>query len=125
MKDDVAPRWPAAWVRAALGTGILVAVEAGPLHGYGIAGALQRRGLGRPKGGSLYPLLAALEKDGSLEATWEQGAGGPGRRTYTLTGAGRRRLVAERQDWAALVAALTAETMTATETDEGVDDGDA
>jgi PadR family transcriptional regulator PadR len=106
MKDD-APRWPTPWLRAALGTGILAAVEAGPLHGYGIAAALQQRGLGRPKGGSLYPLLSSLEQDGALEAAWEQGSSGPGRRTYTLTDAGRRRLAAERSDWTALAAALS------------------
>lgn len=100
------PRWPTAWTRAALGTAILAAVEHGPLHGYGIAAALERRGFGRPKGGSLYPLLATLEGDGALEATWEQADSGPGRRTYTLTDAGRRRLAEERHAWVELAAAL-------------------
>lgn len=104
--DAPLPRWPAAWARAALGTAILAAVEPGPLHGYGIAVALERRGFGRPKGGSLYPLLAVLEKDGALVAAWEPAPAGPGRRTYTLTDAGRGRLARERRDWGALTAAL-------------------
>ena len=107
MTSDAShPRWPAAWARAALGTAVLAAVEPGPLHGYGIAGALERRGFGRPKGGSLYPLLAALEEDGALAAAWEPASAGPGRRTYTLTEAGRARLARERQDWSALAAVL-------------------
>lgn len=82
------PRWPSPWVRAALGTAILAALEGGPLHGYGIAVALQGRGFGRPKGGSLYPLLTALENDGAVTAAWEQGASGPGRKTYASPTAG-------------------------------------
>jgi PadR family transcriptional regulator PadR len=105
--DGSTPRWPTPWVRAALGTAILSAVEREPLHGYGIATALQEAGFGRPKGGSLYPLLAVLEEDGSLSAAWEHGTSGPGRRTYTLTDAGRVRLASERTQWAALVAALS------------------
>lgn len=106
--DDAAttPRFPPAWVRAALGTAVLAAVEHGPLHGYAIAAALERRGLGRPRGGSLYPLLATLEQDGALVAAWEHGATGPGRRTYELTDVGRTRLAREREEWRALTAAL-------------------
>ena len=100
------PRWPSPWVRAALGTAILAALEGGPLHGYGIAVALQGRGFGRPKGGSLYPLLTKLESDGAVTATWEQGASGPGRKIYALTDTGRTRLEQERSSWHELAGAL-------------------
>lgn len=106
MTGASAPRWPAAWVRAALGTGVLASLEHGPLHGYAIAVALERVGLGRPRGGSLYPLLNALEQDGAVVARWQDGEGGPGRRTYTLTPTGVERLRQERIDWAGLTAAL-------------------
>jgi len=94
------------WVRAALGTAVLACLEEEDLHGYAIAEHLEQRGLGRPKGGSLYPLLSSLEAAGSLEASWVQGERGPGRRTYRLTDAGRTRLAEERASWTGLVAAL-------------------
>lgn len=100
------PRWPTPWLRAALGTATLAVLSESPLHGYGIAVALQERGLGRPKGGSLYPLLATLEAEGAVTAVWAQGASGPGRKTYALTDTGRERLAAERASWAELVDAL-------------------
>ncbi len=100
------PKWPGPWVRALLGTAILAVLEPGPLHGYGIAVALAERGLGRPKGGSLYPLLGALEGDGSVVASWVQGEKGPGRKAYELTDQGHDRLDEERRSWGTLVASL-------------------
>lgn len=99
--------WPAPWVRAVLGTAVLAVLEGEPRHGYGIAEALDGRGLGRPRGGSLYPLLQALEDAGAVTATWEPGPTGPGRRTYVLTDSGRHRLTQERDGWQQLTAALS------------------
>lgn len=98
--------WPLPWVRAALGTAALACLEHEDLHGYAIAERLAERGFGRPKGGSLYPLLSALEESGAVDTAWAQGEKGPGRRTYTLTDAGRARLASERESWAALVHSL-------------------
>ena len=107
MSDAIpAPQWPATWSRAALGTAVLASLEAGSLHGYGIAQAVQARGFGRPKGGSLYPLLASLEAEGAVSTAWEEGNNGPGRRNYTLTDGGRQRLADERQAWKQLAVAL-------------------
>ena len=103
---DASPRWPAPWVRAALPTAVLASLEDGALHGYAIAQRLAARGLGRPRGGSLYPLLSALEADGAVTASWDQGESGPGRRSYALTDRGAERLARERVDWAALTDAL-------------------
>lgn len=105
------PTWPSPWLRAALPTAVLATLEDGPLHGYAIAAALEQRGLGRPRGGSLYPLLATLESGGAIVASWAQGESGPGRRTYTLVAAGRRRLADERTQWSGLVAALGGRSM--------------
>ena len=102
------PRWPALWVRAALRTAVLQALESGPLHGYGIALALKDSGFGRPKGGSLYPILEELVADGCMVASWQEGDGGPGRKVYELTDAGSDRLEYERERWNALAAALNA-----------------
>ncbi|WP_058233807.1 PadR family transcriptional regulator [Devriesea agamarum] len=104
---DVSVEWPAAWVRAVLGTAVLAALECEELHGYAIAERLAELGLGRPKGGSLYPLLAALEQSGAVETSWMQSERGPGRRTYRLTVNGRARLSKERIDWKRLIAVLS------------------
>lgn len=107
MTDASEPRWPAPWVRASLPTAVLASLEDGGLHGYAIAQRLAAHGFGRPRGGSLYPLLSALEADGEVTASWDQGESGPGRRSYTLTDRGAERLARERAAWAALADALS------------------
>ena len=104
--DDVEPLWPLPWVRAAMGTAVLACLEREELHGYAIAERLAARGFGRPKGGSLYPLLSALEESDAVAASWVQGEKGPGRRSYVITELGRSRLSSERASWAGLTAAL-------------------
>ena len=105
---DLDREWPASWVRAVLGTGVLAVLADEDLHGYAITERLARRGLGRPRGGSLYPLLETLQQDGVIEATWTEGGRGPGRRTYRLTATGRTRLQEELAALDGLVAALGA-----------------
>lgn len=107
VDDVLEQRWPAPWVRAVLPTAVLAALEDGALHGYAIAQRLAAVGLGRPRGGSLYPLLSTLEADGAVSASWHQGESGPGRRTYALTAAGVERLAQERVALAALTDALS------------------
>lgn len=102
--------WPAAWSRAALPTAILAVLHDAARHGYSLATQLEERGFGRPRGGSLYPLLGRLEEEGLIESTWEPGGAGPGRRSYRLTAKGTLRLEGDRAQWAALTAALGAPT---------------
>lgn len=90
---------PSDWARMVLPTAILATVADGPLHGYGIAQALGLRGLGTPRGGSLYPVLGRLERDGQLTAAWHEGNSGPGRKEYTITDRGRERLAADHDAW--------------------------
>ncbi|MGP9844798.1 PadR family transcriptional regulator [Brachybacterium sp. 107] len=95
-RPDGVPQWPATWIRALLPSAVLACLELTALHGYGIAQALHARGFGTPKGGSLYPVLARLEDTGAITAEWVPGPSGPARRQYTLTAAGRTRLVRDR-----------------------------
>jgi poly-beta-hydroxybutyrate-responsive repressor len=39
--------------------------------------------------GTLYRTLRQMEKDGIVESTWETSRGGPARRMYSITDAGR------------------------------------
>jgi len=79
----------------------------GRLHGYAIAQALAAHGFGLLKGGSLYPVLGRLEEAGDVTAQWAEGSGGPGRREYELTDAGRARLERELVSWRELDETLT------------------
>ncbi len=102
-----AAQWPAPWVRAALDLAVLASLTGGPLHGYAIAQALAAEGFGLLKGGSLYPVLGRLEEAGDVEASWVEGQGGPGRREYDLTAAGRDRLGRDLASWRDLGETLT------------------
>lgn len=110
--NETASTWPAPWVRASLDLAILGSLRSGPLHGYGVAQALQARGFGLLRGGSLYPGLNRLEEAGHVAATWEPGESGPGRRDYRLTAAGTAYLQRALQDWQALTEALQTDTRT-------------
>lgn len=102
-------RWPNAWVRAGLDLAILSTLQGEALHGYAIAAELERCGLRRLKGGSLYPTLGKLEQARLVEAVWLPGESGPGRKAYTLTLAGRderSRLAASWRDLSDTLVAL-------------------
>ena len=50
--------------------------------------------------GTLYPLLSRLQKDGRLASTWrDSDAGGPPRKYYAITDAGRRALRDFTEEW--------------------------
>lgn len=106
--SDLDPAWPAPWVRAVLGTAVLAVLEVEELHGYALTERLAERGLGRPRGDSLYPLLESLQEAEAIEATWQQGERGPSRRTYRLTPVGLDRLREEQTALDRLVTALGA-----------------
>lgn len=86
---------------------ILSVLEGGPLHGYAVIEALQARSggvLDFPTG-SVYPALRRLERAGWVRSEWSM-VGGRRRRTYRLTGPGRRQLKNERSQWRAFVGAI-------------------
>lgn len=110
MSEQTYDEWPAQWLRGALPLCVLRTVaEHGPVHGYGIASRLAAAGLGTIGGGTLYPLLARLERDQLVTTSWVQGDSGPAKKVYTLTEAGAGQLDAESARWrrfSALTSAL-------------------
>ena len=80
--------------------------EAGTSHGYDIASRLEDLGLGTVPGGTLYPILRSLEDEGLLSSEWMAGEGGPGRKVYSVTEAGRIEVRSFRAQWLALVATI-------------------
>jgi PadR family transcriptional regulator len=84
---------------------ILRTLQWGPLHGHGIAVAIERSSGEqlRVDHGSLYPALQRLQQERWIAAAW--GVSDHNRRAkfYRLTAAGRRHLHAESSKWERLV----------------------
>ncbi|MCL2594563.1 MAG: PadR family transcriptional regulator [Promicromonosporaceae bacterium] len=57
--------------------------------------------------GTVYPLLARLDKTGLVTTRWVEAPGGPPRKYYRLTGEGRAMLTGGTMAWAALSEAMT------------------
>lgn len=89
------------WLRGVLETCVLQTMVAGPTYGYQITTQLAEAGLGELKGGTLYPLLARLEKKGLVSVEWRAGDGGPGRKYFALTPDGAAELREAKLAWRA------------------------
>jgi PadR family transcriptional regulator, regulatory protein PadR len=80
----------------------------GPLHGYGIATAIE--GMSeetlRCEEGSLYPALHRLEEAGWIKARWKKTDSGRRARVYDITADGRKQLTSEEARWRAITAAV-------------------
>jgi DNA-binding PadR family transcriptional regulator len=55
--------------------------------------------------GTVYPALRRLERAGYVQSEWST-VGGRKRRTYELTGTGRKMLAAERTEWRSFAAVI-------------------
>ena len=73
-----------------------------PLHGYGIANAIQELSEEALKieEGSLYPALHRMQEAGWISAEWATTENKRRARLYQLTAAGKKRLVTETERWA-------------------------
>jgi PadR family transcriptional regulator len=80
----------------------------GPQHGQGIARAIQQTSEDEllVEHGALYPALQRLEERGLVAAEWGISANNRRARFYTLTRAGRKRLVNETAKWRRLAMAI-------------------
>lgn len=87
---------------------ILQILSLEPAHGYGIAQRLARisKSVIQVNQGSLYPALHRLEQKGWLKAEWKESETGREAKFYSLTPAGRKQLVTEKDSWARLTGAV-------------------
>src|SRR5258708_11646384 len=74
----------------------------GPLHGYGIANAIEELSEEalRIDEGSLYPALHRMEEVGWISATWTVTENKRRARSYQMTRAGKKQLTSETERWA-------------------------
>lgn len=82
----------------------------GPVHGYRLLQAVSTASDGAldVREGTAYPLLQNLERMGLVRTHWGEGTGGPPRKYYELTPAGKAALRGGIQDWRALTEAVGA-----------------
>jgi PadR family transcriptional regulator PadR len=80
----------------------------GPLHGQGVARAIQEQSQDvlLVDHGTLYPALQRLENKGWIDAKWGTSSNNRRARFYTLTKAGRKQLTQETGQWRRLAAAI-------------------
>jgi PadR family transcriptional regulator PadR len=79
---------------------LLVVLDAGPLHGYGLVQELRRRSNGEfdLAEGTVYPALHRLERAGLLTSRWEV-MGDRRRRVYAPTRLGRKTAGERTRNW--------------------------
>lgn len=94
-------------LRGVLDICLLAVLEDRAVYGYELS---QRLGdLGLPVApGSVYPLLARLERQGVVDTETRPSERGPARKYYRLTAHGRRVLSEGRAEWAAITSAVGA-----------------
>ena len=80
---------------------VLKALALGPLHGLAVSRRIEQmtKGTFRVKPGSLFPALHRMEEAGWLQSSWGESENKRKAKFYSLTGAGRRRLGTETEDW--------------------------
>lgn len=80
---------------------ILKTLSLQPMHGFGIARRIEQisKGVFKVNPGSLLTALQRLERNGLLDAEWQQTENSRRARVYSLTRAGRKQLDVETDDW--------------------------
>ncbi len=80
----------------------------GPQHGYAIGARIEQVSAGALSlnMGTLYPGLMRLEQQGLVKAEWGTTENNRQARFYAITGAGRKRLLAEKKAWEQMVGVM-------------------
>ncbi len=97
-------------MRGAGPTAVLKLLQRRPMYGYELVQALADRTEGVLAMGqsTLYPMLYNLESQGLIKAEWREAESGRGRKYYSLTRQGKKRLADDTKQWESVVRALAA-----------------
>ncbi|NMM92270.1 hypothetical protein B2J88_49910 [Rhodococcus sp. SRB_17] len=93
-------------LRGVLDLCLLALLRDRPVYGYELTERLAERDL-LVAGGSSYPLLARLERNGLVASQSQPSASGPPRKYYSLTTAGIDALESGRNEWHAVAGNVT------------------
>jgi PadR family transcriptional regulator PadR len=88
-------------LRGVLDLCLLAVMQEGPAYGYEMTKRLRERGLAIVGEGSIYPLLGRLERDGLVDTYRAASEGGPPRKYYRPSTAGRVTLALGVAEWRA------------------------
>lgn len=105
--DGVEREWLTQARRGVIELCVLSLISHQPRYGYQLANALAD--LGKPLAaseGTLYPLLRRLQREGVVDATWQESPDGPPRKYYHLSDSGKTLLAAQFAEWQALTRAV-------------------
>lgn len=106
--DPEAPdRWEAQLRKGALEMAALASLWRGRLYGLEIIRFLEGQSQLILSEGTIYPILNRLKAEGLLTSEWVEAEAGHPRKYYSLTDAGRQRLVQMAQAWAGFAGGLT------------------
>ena len=89
---------------------VLRVLNAGPMHGWGIADRIQilSKDVLQVEEGSIYPALYRMEQKGWIEAEWGVSENNRRAKFYELTKEGKKQLATEAKDWSRICAAIGA-----------------
>jgi PadR family transcriptional regulator PadR len=83
---------------------VLTLLSRADSYGYEIASRLmQEVGMGE---GTIYPLMRRMQDDGLVSTYLVEAPGGPPRKYYRLTEAGRKTLLVQREEWKSFMASV-------------------
>ena len=99
---------PSDLVQGTLDLLILKTISLQAMHGWAIAKRIQQISseVLQVQQGSLYPALHRLEQQGWIKAKWAESETGRRAKFYSLTGAGRKQMEYETDNWNRLSAAI-------------------
>jgi PadR family transcriptional regulator PadR len=114
MKSRVKPdnsepndRWEAQLRKGALEMAALASLWEGRLYGLEIIRFLEGQSQLILAEGTIYPILNRLRAEGLLTSEWVEAEAGHPRKYYSLTDAGRQRLMQMAEAWASFAGGLT------------------
>lgn len=88
-------------LRGVLDLCLLAVIQDEPAYGYEMTKRLRERGLATVGEGSIYPLLGRLEREGLVETHRVASNGGPPRKYYSASRAGKKALADGVGEWQA------------------------
>ena len=94
-------------LRGVLDICLLAVLESRAVYGYELSERLGDFGL-PVAAGSIYPLLARLERQGLVDTEMRPSERGPARKYYSLTMQGRRTLAEGQVEWTSITSAVNA-----------------
>lgn len=104
---DGPDRWEAQLRKGALEMATLASLWRGRLYGLEIIRHLGSESRLKLSEGTIYPILNRLKAEGLLTSEWVEAEAGHPRKYYTLTDAGRARLLEMAKAWASFAQGLT------------------